>query len=320
MINEEILFNGYPEIANILLYDNTTKKNIIWATSNYENKGAGYSLTDEIKLDLINKEKVIKPRLEKTKEEQSKRSKDKAEVFTPSWICNEMNNLIDKVWFGAENSFNIENGKKWIATEKVIFPNGKTWQDYVINTRLEITCGEAPFLVSRYDTVTGNYIELKDRIGFLDRKIRVVNENCNNEIDWIIWSLQALESIYGYEFQGDNLLIARENVLFDYIDYYQAKFNKIPPNYLLESIATIISWNLWQMDGLKNVVPFSCHDIISQSFEISLFDVEKPKIERCPGCKSGNYKDHNGIRCMIMDWGNNKPIEYISLMEEKDDK
>ena len=30
---------------------------------------------------------------------------------------------------------------------------------------MEITCGEAPYLVSRYDAVTGEVINLKSRIG-----------------------------------------------------------------------------------------------------------------------------------------------------------
>jgi len=32
---------------------------------------------------------------------------NKAEVFTPSWVCNEQNNLIDEQWFGRKNVFNI---------------------------------------------------------------------------------------------------------------------------------------------------------------------------------------------------------------------
>ena len=94
-------------------------------------------------------------------------------MFTPSWVCNKQNNLVDNAWFGAENVFNTEYEKHWTATEnKITFPtpDGKTWEDYVRDVRLEITCGEAPYLVSRYDTVTGDTIELAQRIGLLDRK------------------------------------------------------------------------------------------------------------------------------------------------------
>ena len=47
--------------------------------------------------------------------------------------------------------------------------------------RLEISCGEAPYLVSRYDTVMGETIPISQRIGLLDRKLRVVSENTDTE-------------------------------------------------------------------------------------------------------------------------------------------
>ena len=45
---------------------------------------------------------------------------------------------------------------------------------------MEITCGEAPYLVSRYDVVKGEIIPVEDRIGILDRKLRVINENIDD--------------------------------------------------------------------------------------------------------------------------------------------
>ena len=144
-------------------------------------------------------------------------------------MCNKQNNLIDNAWFGKENVFNKElDNNTWEATESNIeYPEGKTWVDYVKDIRMEITCGEAPYIVSRYDTVTGNKIELKDRIGLLDRKLRVVNDNTNNKEDWVKYSIEALKATYGYEWQGDNLLLARENVLFSYFEYYYARFNEL---------------------------------------------------------------------------------------------
>lgn len=65
-----------------------------------------------------------------------------------------------------------------VNEEKIIFDGKQTWKKYVDSRRLEITCGEAPYLVSRYDTTTGELIVPPiNRIGFLDRKLRVVNEN-----------------------------------------------------------------------------------------------------------------------------------------------
>ena len=67
-------------------------------------------------------------------------------------------------------------------------------------------------MVSRYDTTTGEYIGVGDRIGLLDRKLRVINENIDNKQEWFRWVIKAYQSTYGYEFQSDNLLIARINL------------------------------------------------------------------------------------------------------------
>ena len=34
--------------------------------------------------------------------------------------------------------------------------------------------------------------------------------------------------IYGYEWQGDNLFLVRESLLYTFVDYYKAKFGKKP--------------------------------------------------------------------------------------------
>lgn len=316
-INIKSLYSLYPNILGILLRDNTTKKNIIWATVHYQNKGLGYSITDEIKPCHLNgKVRAVRPRIEKSKAEQTKRSKDNAEVFTPSWIVNKQNNLADNAWFGRENRFNTENpDNSWSPTEKVVFDGDKMWTDYVGDIRLEVCCGEAPYLVSRYDTVSGKAIESKNRIGLLDRKFRVINENVTSDEEWLDYALKAIKSVYGYEFQGDNLLIARENVLLDFVDYYFERFGKLPGEDLLIEVATIISWNLWQMDGLKYVVPFSCHNEVEKVVQLTLFgEPEEPKSDICPGCKANDSKKHNGKRCYIMDWEKNKKIKFVSLM------
>ena len=316
-ISIKSLYSLHTNILDILLRDNTTKKNIIRATDYYQNKGLGYSITDEIKPCHLNgKVRAVRPRIEKSKAEQVKRSKNNAEVFTPSWIVNKQNNMADNAWFKKENKFNTENpDNSWSPTERVAFDGDKTWIDYVGDIRLEVCCGEAPYLVSRYDTVSGETIENKNRIGLLDRKFRVINENVTSDEEWIDYAIKAIKSVYGYEFQGDNLLIARENVLLDFVDYYFERFGKLPGEALLIEVATIISWNLWQMDGLKYVVPFSCHNEVEKVVQLSLFDEsEEPKLYICPGCKANDPKKHNGKRCYIMDWEKKKKIKFVSLM------
>lgn len=260
-------------------------RHIIWATDNYRKRGEGYNITDEISIVAITKHKgrVIRPRAFKSKEEQLHRVKQKAEVFTPSWVCNAQNNQVDEAWFGCKDVFNHENeDHTWTHTTKPItFPKGKTWMDYVMDRRIEICCGEAPYLVSRYDTTTGVFIEdLDHRVGLLDRKLRVVNENAKNVEDWKQWAQRAIRNIYGFEWQGDSLLIARENILITYIEYFCAFCKKhniaIELNtQSLQCVAEWISWNIWQMDGIKYIVPYS-DSRQEKTLEMNFFE-EEPK-------------------------------------------
>jgi hypothetical protein len=250
---------------------------------------------------------------------QKKRTKNKAEVFTPSWLCNEMNNYADEQWFGYPDAFNKpgDTPHSWIKTRgKVQFPNTKekTWKDYVYSTRLEITCGEAPYLVSRYDTTTGKPITVARRIGLLDRKLRVVNENTDTYEDWLFWTLNAYRATYGYEYQGDNLLIARINLLETFIDNKQLRWEQPPTNEELEQVATIISWNLWQMDGIKGVIPNSCGEKVTK--EYTLFGDEIETVEKCKGCESNDIYKHNGVYCKIKDWKSRKTIRFIDLLNK----
>ena len=258
-INETEVLKQYPEVLEMLLKDHTTQQNIYWATDSYADRGKGYQFKDAITIDRITGDNgmIIRPRSVKSKDEQTKRSKDMAEVITPSWVCNAQNNLIDDAWFGKQGVFNSESpDHTWKAISgKIEYPEGKTWKDYVRDTRLEITCGEAPYLVSRYDTVSGMPIELTERIGLLDRKLRVVSENTETTGEFLDWCQEAYKNTYGYEWQGDNLLLAREALLFTFLDYYKAKFGEDPLLKSIQYIAYIISWNVWQMDGLKFCPP-----------------------------------------------------------------
>lgn len=309
-INENKVLDQFPELLDILLYDNTTKNNLLWATNNYEKYGSEYNQNNHIKVELItgNKGNIIKPRIEKSKVERQKRSKDMAEVFTPSWVCNKQNNLVDAEWFGYSNPFNIEREKSWVETDKVNFGD-KSWEDYVKDIRLEITCGEAPYLVSRYDSVSGEFLEIQKRIGLLDRKLRVINENALDD-EWYEYVVVAYKSVYGFDYQGDNVLLARENLLFTFIDYYFSKFKELPEKDKIMEIARIISWNIWQMDGLKLVVPNSCKN--RKTIRQTLFEDEEVE-EKCLGCQNDDIYKHNGIYCKVMDWEQGKAVEFIKL-------
>ena len=315
-IKEDYLKDFNPKLLKLLLKDHSSNKNIIWATSDYERYGKGYEKSSRIFSKLITGDNgdIIKPRIKKSDNQQTTRSRDNGEVFTPSWICNKQNNLIDEKWFNHKNIFNQENGNKWETNNyKIKFPKGKHWQDYILDTRLEITCGEAPYIVSRYDTVTGELIKINNRIGMLDRKLRIVSENTDNQIDWLYWAKKSIENIYAYEFQGDNLLLARENILFTFIDYFTQKFEKNPEFDFLYEITNIISWNVFQMDGLRYVVPLSCKN--EKKIIMTLFGKEVQE-SQCIGCKKDYVDQHNGIYCKIKDWNTGKKIKFIDLINE----
>lgn len=323
-ILENEILEKYPEVLDILLRDQTTQKNIIWATGNYEHLGESYLEIKQIKSELITgiNGDVIMPRVQKDHTLQQSRVKSMAEVFTPSWICNAQNNLIDNAWFERKNVFNkeIPSEKKWKTNQaKVEFPKNKSWKDYVNDTRLEISCGEAPYIISRYDTTTGKFIEIENRIGLLDRKLRIINENVDEPNEWLEATKLAYKNTYAYEWQGDSLLLARESMLFTFIENYKYKFEKEPLLKSIQDIAEIISWNVWQMDGLKGIVPFSCGEIKTKI--VNLFGEEETDNSFCKGCLNGNIFEHNGIYCLIMDWSSTglkgKKIRFIDLLQDK---
>lgn len=324
----ESFVQRYPRrILEILLCDRTTGRNIIWADGEYEELGDGYGGDDEITVDLITgaRSGVVKPRVAKELERQSLRTKSRAEVFTPSWLVNKMNNYLDADWFGRTGTFNAEVECGWETNpDSVKFPKtrGRGWHAYVESTRLEIACGEAPFICSRYDAATGDEIPVCDRIGLLDRKLRIVSENCKTRKTWMKWALAALKSTYGYEYQGDNLLIARINVLETITEHLSDRWGEGLSQEEMDEIAWIVSWNFWQMDGLTCSPPTNAEDAVVQSIlpgfeapepesvQMSLFDVFEGFVEEPPADKE---PQQTIPLCIIYDWENDEPFEFAAL-------
>ena len=160
----------------------------------------------------------IKPRALKSADEKILRTRTNAEVFTPSRVVKFMVDALDD---GGQ----IDS--RW----------------------LEIACGEAPFLTNRYDAETGEEIPINQRVGILDRKLR----NAKNLDE----AKRAVKSIYGYELQGDSLLIARANILLTFAECIE-NFSESD----LAEVAEIIAWNLFQFDGTKEPQPLFGEEII----------------------------------------------------------
>lgn len=299
-IREDYLLKK-DNLLEILLQDKTTGKNILWATDSYESKGAMFAPNVPITSDLVTGKNgnLIQPRAVKSKDEQLLRTRDKAEVFTPLSIVKQMNEACD--------------------TKRVTKNN---WQVYVGLLKLEITCGEAPYIVSRYDPVSDSkeLVPIAKRVGFLDYKLKVISKYCETNKEWIKWAKIAFQNSYGYEWQGDSLLIARENLLYTFIDYYQAQFAAMPSLELQKEIAEIIVWNIFQMDGLKYVIPMSCtSEKVIVKGEETLFEKKDDYIveKQCSGCEKKTAKNHNGNYVKIMDWVKGEPIKFVDIISER---
>lgn len=300
----ENLLRSKGRVLDILLTDQTksTKKkpsNIIWATDSYQypNK-KDFAPNKPILKEQITglNGKRIQPRAAKSKEEQLRRTKDKAEVFTPLRVVAEMNKA-------AANNLNLSENHSWL--------------DFISTKWLEITCGEAPYIASRYDPTSAKQaiVPLKKRVGFLDLKMQVINKHVSDRDDWLSHAEIALKSCYGYEWQGDNLLIARENILLTMNDFYFDKFHRNLTVAHLEKFAEIISWNIFQMDGLNYTIPMT--RVVEKRKVIEdgsgMFTAEmlgEEKREYTVEVKK------EGRKVKIMDWEAGKTIKFASLIEK----
>lgn len=270
-----------PGILDILLIDQTTstskkKNNIIWANENYVKFGAkAYAATAQMLPELVTGQmgNVIKPRALKSKEIQKERTKSKAEVFTPTWIVKKQNDEVEKAYLNDELEI------------------------YVKRTWLEITAGEAPYMSTRYDMGTGEVVPLTERVGFVDRKLKRINAEIDDKAEWQRLVIEAYKSSYGFEWSGDSLLLARENLLYTYRDYFFQKWYEEPTYGLFENIAEILSYNLFQMDGLKYIIPLTEKREMVVELQMSLFDDEESEEQ---------WIIKPGKRVKIMNWEANK--------------
>lgn len=307
---EQLIDFHAPEVQAVLdtlLKDRSTGKNIIWATDPPEElQTVMYEpVTDRSQITAqqlgLTHYEVVLPRMMKQTDTQQQRTRKKGEVFSPAWVCNKMNNALDADWFGAlgaeqtAGQFTVELPQGWQTVETPVqFPacggRAPAWVQYVQSRRLEVTCGEAPFLASRYDAATGEMIPVARRIGILDRKLRVVSENAATEDEWRKYATHAVQSTYGYEYQGDNLLLARVNLLLTYAEQLQARWQRKPTEEELQAIANIISWNLWQMDGLHLSVPGGKPQPEAEQLDLfSMFGAAEPQPPTV-SCKVKNWR------------------------------
>lgn len=246
-IRETELAKDSKSLLQILLKDRTTKRNIVWASPSYKHLGKYFAENQSIQLKSIigRYGSMIQPRVEKKKYDQVLRTRRRAEVFTPSWLVDKQVQIVES-----------ELGNLSL-------------EEYIRTCWMELACGEAPYIVTRYDSITGKVIPLDQRVGFLDRKVQRISQEVDTEEEFIQWSKLAYQAAYGYELQGDSLLLARENLLFTFYEYYENKFGHEPDIKTGRQIADIISYNIVQMNGLTKRTPYSAD---SDAAQLDLFD------------------------------------------------
>ena len=254
-VSESGIAKDSMSLLNILLKDRTTKRNIKWASPSYKGMGKLFHADREIRASLITGKygTIIQPRVEKSKQKQELRTKKRAEVFTPAWLVDKQGRMVEQET--GPMDFNSYIRRKW----------------------LELACGEGPYMVTRYDSTTGDMIPVSERVGFLDRKLQRIMSYTDGETEFIDYCIAAYETSYGYEFQGDSLLLARENLLLTFCEYYQYKFNHKPDIKTTKKIAQIISYNVIQMNGITLETPYSVindalvpMDIFNQNTELAV--------------------------------------------------
>lgn len=282
-ISEEGIADDSGTLLTILLKDRTTNKNIVWASPSYEGMGKPFCADQPIKKNLIigPYDSIIQPRVEKNKRNQEIRTRKRGEVFTPPWLVDKQVSIVlDEL---DDISFESFIALRW----------------------LELACGEGPYIVTRYDSISGDIIPINKRVGFLDRKLQRIVEQSTTEKEFIKWSKIAYESSYGYELQGDSLLLARENLLLSFCEYYNHKFGKLPTMKVIKQIATIVSYNIFQMNGLTKKTPYS--DESKDNIQLNLFD-------------EVNNQGQKGDRfTLVKDW-ENKVLVSVDSISKGDEK
>ena len=215
----------------VLLQDLTTYTaegpvggNLRLCTRDYDGHAFDEEITPELAATFV-------PRWEKSRAVQRARTKSKAEVFTPTSLIARILALTVR-----------ECGEDIYSPDK---------------TFVEPCCGEGAFLLTRRDQNTGATIDVQNRVGVLDRKLLGIDTDDENA--WKEVALQCLESVYGYEYSGDSLTLARVNVYLTMTEH-AAHRGYTWSETELDAIAETIAQHIWQVDGTTNRPPWRTTD------------------------------------------------------------
>lgn len=124
-------------------------------------------------------------------------------------------------------------------------------------TWLEITAGEAPHMATRYDVETGEIVPLTKRVGFVDRKLKRINAEVDDKAEWQrlvlkrINQVMVLSGVVTHFYLLGKIFFTHTEIII----FKNGSKNQLMA--CLVNIAKIISYNLFQMDGLKYIIPLT---------------------------------------------------------------
>lgn len=279
-----------PGICGALLRDWASGRGLLWMNGADE----GEILPGDLSSGRI------APRWAKAREARKARTAYAAEVFTPSFACARQNEIADRDWAARHGISSPDGspmvfteslpGKRWASRDDSSLAEmlGGCWEEYVSSPVMESCCGEGPYMCSPYDTTDGRDIPVSERVGLLDRKLRLCGLFAGESpASWLEAAASALKACYAYEWQGDSLALARLNALSTAMDFMLDRFPGAgsSPSFpgLLPPLAEIISKNMVQMDGMSWCVPMSCSP-------------------SCEGCRGNEPRRHDGVPARVFWW------------------
>ena len=97
-------------------------------------------------------------------------------------------------------------------------------------------------------------------------------------------------------------LLTRVNLLLTYAEHLQARWQRKPTEEEMQPIAKIITWNVWQMDGLHLSVPGGKPQ--PEAEQLNLFSMFGTMEEQTPA-----------VSCKVKNWRSNKTQNFETIQE-----
>lgn len=259
-----------PDIIDILLKERSFKRNLNFVETIEE-----FSGDDEITCDIVLQDPpIILPQYMYAYDRKRNSAKKRGAVFTPQFAANNMCEVLCRAILNVPDEENIcaqiypineTDTREWITD--TLPP--EDCLNLIYKTCLDSCCGEGIFLTQRYHQNSGKPIEIPFRKGLLDRKLHVIKRALEKEEDlhelrFFSLAKIAFKTTYGFDLLGKSVYLTRKNLLETFVDFYQWIFAKDPENAMVEDIATILSYNIFQMNGLSHKVPLTNQSVYAR--------------------------------------------------------